>query len=249
MVRLTYYTDPACPWSWAAEPALRRLQMEFGTELQITYVMAGMARELDDPLQLLDATLEATAWSAMPVDPRIWRERPPKSTYPACQGVKAAAEQGLDGPYLRVLREAIMCRRRPMDTADALVDAARAVERLDVPRFEIDLRSHAITEAFGADLERNAARPTRELPTFVLETDPHPPHEASGQAAPDALASGRERPVADVLKRFGTVAAAEVAACCDLPLGRAQAELWELAGQWGARPERVGGFGELWSAA
>jgi hypothetical protein len=67
--------------------------MEFGTELQITYVMAGMARELDDPLQLLDATLEATAWSAMPVDPRIWRERPPKSTYPACQGVKAAAER------------------------------------------------------------------------------------------------------------------------------------------------------------
>jgi predicted DsbA family dithiol-disulfide isomerase len=49
MVRLTYYTDPACPWSWAGEPALRRLQMEFGIELQITYVMAGMARELDDP--------------------------------------------------------------------------------------------------------------------------------------------------------------------------------------------------------
>jgi protein-disulfide isomerase-like protein with CxxC motif len=37
MVRLTYYTDPACPWSWAAEPALHRLQTEFGTELQITY--------------------------------------------------------------------------------------------------------------------------------------------------------------------------------------------------------------------
>jgi predicted DsbA family dithiol-disulfide isomerase len=242
MVRLTYYTDPACPWSWAAEPALRRLQMEFGTELQITYVMAGMARELDDPLRLLDATLEATAWSAMPVDPRIWRERPPRSTYPACQGVKAAAEQALDGPYLRILREAIMCRRRPMDTADALIDAARAVEQLDVPRFEIDLRSHAITEAFGADLERARGR---ELPTFVFADG----HEASGQVAPDALASGRERPVADVLKRFGAVAAAEVAACCDLPLGRAQAELWELAAQFGARPERVAGFGELWSAA
>jgi len=59
MVRVTYYTDPACPWSWGAEPALRRLQMEFGDELQITYVMAGMARELDDPLQRLDAALDA----------------------------------------------------------------------------------------------------------------------------------------------------------------------------------------------
>jgi putative protein-disulfide isomerase len=52
MVRLTYYTDPACPWSWAAEPALRRLQMEFGTELQITYVMAGMARDAGRPADL-----------------------------------------------------------------------------------------------------------------------------------------------------------------------------------------------------
>jgi predicted DsbA family dithiol-disulfide isomerase len=247
MVRLTYYTDPACPWSWAAEPALRRLQMEFGDEAQITYVMAGMERELNDPLHLLDATLEAAAWSGMPVDPRIWRERPPHSTYPACQAVKAAAEQDRDGPYLRVLREAIMCGRRPMDNADALVDAAREIEGLDVARFEIDLRSHAIVEAFAADLERNATRPTRELPTFVFETHPHPANEYAGRVAPDALAPGRARPVAEVLERFGTVAAAEVAACCDLPLARARAELWQLASQWRARPEPVGGFGELWS--
>jgi putative protein-disulfide isomerase len=92
MVRLTYYTDPACPWSWAAEPALRRLQMEFGEDVRITYVMAGMERELEDPLQLLEASLEAAAWGGMPVDPRIWLQRPPQSTYPACQAVKAAAK-------------------------------------------------------------------------------------------------------------------------------------------------------------
>jgi predicted DsbA family dithiol-disulfide isomerase len=239
MVRLTYYTDPACPWSWAAEPALRRLQMEFGEDMRITYVMAGMARQLDDPLELLGATLDAAAWSGMPADPRIWRERPPKSTYPACQAVKAAAEQGLDGPYLRVLREAIMCRRRPMDSADALVDAAREIDALDVARFEIDLRSHAIVEAFGSDLERARGR---ELPTFVFEEEGH---AVQGKVAPEALAPGRERPVGEVLERFGVVAAAEVAACCDLPLARAQAELWQLASEWRARPEPVG-FGELW---
>jgi putative protein-disulfide isomerase len=241
MVALSYYTDPACPWSWAAEPALRRLQMEFGEDLRITYVMAGMARELNEPLHVLDETLEAAAWSGMPVDPRIWRDRPPKSTYPACQGVKAAAEQGLEGKYLRVLREAIMCRRRAMDNADALVDAARAVQGLDVGRFEIDLRSHAIVEAFGADLERSRGR---ELPTFVFEDDGR---EVSGRVAPDALGAGTPAAVADVLARFGSLAAAEVAACCDLPLARAQAELWQLAAQWRARPERIGGFGELWS--
>jgi hypothetical protein len=56
MVRLTYYTDPAYPWSWAAAPALRRLQMEFGEDARITYVMAGMERELEDPVQLLEVS-------------------------------------------------------------------------------------------------------------------------------------------------------------------------------------------------
>jgi hypothetical protein len=37
----------------------------------------------------------------------------------------------------------------------------------------------------------------------------------------------------------------DVLACCDLPLARAQAELWKLASEWRARPERVG-LGELW---
>jgi predicted DsbA family dithiol-disulfide isomerase len=243
MIRLTYYTDPACPWSWAAEPALRRLQMEFGTEARITYVMAGMARELDDPLHVLDEVLDAATWSGMPVDPRIWRERPPKSTYPACQAVKAAAEQRLEGPYLRLLREAIMCRRRPMDGAEALVDAAREVEGLDVSRFEIDLRSHAIVEAFGADLELARGR---TLPTFVFEDEGN---ELSGRVAPTALAPGRERAVPTVLGRLGRAAASEVAACCDIAITRAQAELWQLALQWHARPEPVGGFGELWSPA
>jgi predicted DsbA family dithiol-disulfide isomerase len=240
MVRLTYYTDPACPWSWAAEPALRRLLMEFGDDVRITYVMAGMERELSDPLHLLEASLEAAAWSAMPVDPRIWLQRPPSSTYPACQAVKAAQEQGFEGAFLRVLREAIMCRRRPMDTAAALVDAAREIEGLDVARFEIDLRSHAIVEAFAADLERAGGR---ELPTFVLEDEGN---LHSGKVAPDALAPARSRPIPDALAALGTAAAAEVAACCDLPLARAQAELWQLASQWRARPEPVGGFGELW---
>ena len=46
-LHVLYYTDPACPWSWAAEPALRRLQAEFGDDVRITYVMGGLAREFE----------------------------------------------------------------------------------------------------------------------------------------------------------------------------------------------------------
>jgi thioredoxin family protein len=59
---------------------------------------------------------------------------------------------------LRRLREGIMCERRKLDHLEALVEEARSAG-LDVERFRIDLRSHAITEAFGADLEETKGLP------------------------------------------------------------------------------------------
>src|SRR4051794_40981886 len=95
-VRARYHTDPACSASWASEPRLRRLMVEFGGELEITYVMGGLAREFADHAQLVMNWLEQSAESGMPVDPRIWSGGAPRSSYPACIAVKAAAEQGRD---------------------------------------------------------------------------------------------------------------------------------------------------------
>jgi putative protein-disulfide isomerase len=261
-VHVTYYTDPACPWSWAAEPALRRLQAEFRDELSITYVMGGLAREFARPIETMRQVLDAAAASGMPVDPRLWLDHPPKSSYPACQGVKAAAEQGLDGPYLRVVREGMMVERRALDTADALVDAARRVPGMNVERFAIDLRSHAIVEAFGADLERARAAARNggrvPFPSFELRGGDGAVHgvydsgdvdelRAAATAAGATPAGALPGPEA-ALRRFGRLATAEVAAACDLPGPRAPAELWRLAGEWRVRAERVL-TGELWSAA
>ena len=168
-VRVRYLTDPACSWSWASEPTLRRLMTEFGDELEFTYVMGGLARDYrsghedreagirggDEVFSsLLVHWLDVADRSRMPLDPRLWTEGPIGSTYPACMAVKAAAQQSADGgyAYLRALREGLLCFRRKLDTTEALVEEARHV-RLDVERFRIDLASHATVEAFGADLE------------------------------------------------------------------------------------------------
>ena len=183
---MTYFTDPACPWSWAAEPGLRRLQAEFGDSLSFTYVMGGLAREFRKPTETMHHVLDACAASGMPVDPRVWLDAPPRSSYPACHAVKAAAEQGLDGPYLRVVREGLMVDRKSMDNADALTDAARRVPGLNVERFKIDLQSAAIAEAFAADLERTrAAAP--ETHTEYRRRVPFPSFEfrADGVSAGD----------------------------------------------------------------
>lgn len=152
---MRYHTDPACSASWAAEPRLRRLVVEFGADLDITYVMGGLAREFEDLPGLVVDWLDHAAESGMPVDPRIWSGDSPRSSYPACIAFKAAAEQGREGAhrYLRGLREGFMCQRRKLDAPEALIEEARRAG-LDPRRFRIDLESHATLEAFGNDLER-----------------------------------------------------------------------------------------------
>jgi putative protein-disulfide isomerase len=181
-VRVQYFTDPACSWSWSTEPTVRRLMVEFGDSLSWTYVMGGLARDYTRDYEdmaagiggetgvyqgLVNHWLKVADEGGMPIDPRIWAEGPIASTYPACMAVKAASEQADDGgySYLRALREGLLCFRRKLDTTEALVEEARRV-RLDVERFRIALGSHAIVEAFGKDLDA-----TRTIPDDAREQD------------------------------------------------------------------------------
>jgi len=268
VVHTYYYTDPMCPWSWALEPALRKLAVEFGDGLSFSYVMCGMAREVGDTGPLMGEMLEASAASGMPVDVRLWLAAPPRSSHPACLAVTAAAEQGDPAVYLRRLREGFQCRRRKLDTTDALVEEARAVPGLDVERLRLGLASHGVLEAFGADLDRCGAVPAEHhspgtgrapLPSLEFSGSDGSVHGVYGPSDYGALraaavAAGasviREGPlpVDEALRRFGTMATAEVALVCDLPGPRAPAELWRLATEWRVRAERVG-TDYLWSLA
>ncbi len=247
---------------------MRALERELGEQLRVTYVMGGLAREFGRTERLVGEWLDASDRTGMPVDPRLWLVGPPTSSFPACLAVKAAAEQGDPGPYLRRLREGVLCDRRKLDTTEALVEEARAVPELDVERFRIALGSGAIVEALGADLDRAAAATARggagpngrvALPSVELSgTDGEvrgiygfgEPH-AYRDAAVAAGAAPRAAPAPDVeraLRRLGRAATVEVGAACDLPGPLAAAELWRRASEWRVRAERKG-TGHLWSLA
>jgi putative protein-disulfide isomerase len=290
-VEARYYTDPACPWSWGSEPKLRRLIWEFGDGLRFTFVMGGLARSYgpayrdwesgvgsgpDCFADLMAQWLEVTGESGMPTDPRIWTGNPIGSTYPACQAVKAAAEQGHEAAhrYLRRLREGLMTERKKLDHTEALVGEAGPAG-LDVERFRIDLGSHAITEAFAADLDevRNPPDEARDAGK-VGETEGHDrvsfpsavfrdgsgsetgvwgwqPYEAYRKAA---LAAGAELatsqlpdPVA-AIERFGRCASRELEELTGRPGPVLRAELWGMARDWKLRPVGVLG-GTFWELA
>jgi hypothetical protein len=172
------------------------------------------------------------------------------------------------GAYLRRLRQAIMLERRRMDSAPALLDAAREAGGIDIERLRSDFGSSAILERFGADLDRAAeAAPLEHDPLTARVRTPsvefrgedgrvhgvygYTPWEGWRAAALAAGAEPAGRPlpgVAAALARFGALATPEVAAVCDIPAPRAAADLWQAALGWKVRPRRVLA-GELWEAA
>jgi putative protein-disulfide isomerase len=191
--------------------------------------------------------------SGMPLDPRLWSEAPPSSSYPAFMAVKAAAEQGEEaaGRYLRTLREGLMCFRRKLETPEALISEARSAG-LDAERFRSSLESHAIVEAFGADLEETR-EVDLELPFVrfgaeaIAAQAPYAEWRAAALGAGGSPGEQSLDPLVAV-RRFGRLATAEIAALCDLPVTRASAELWALAVELRLRPVGVL-TGTLWELA
>jgi putative protein-disulfide isomerase len=270
VVSASVFTDPFCPWSWASEPQLGRLSVEFADSVAITFVIVGLRKRIEGAADLARETVEASAASGMPADPRVFMRDPPSSTHPAGLAIHAVAEQdggARVGAYLRRLREAIMLERRRMDSAPALLDAAREVGGIDAERLRLDFGSSAILERFGADLERAAeAAPLHHDPATGRVVTPsvefrgedgrvhgiygYTPWEGWRAAAIAAGAEPGGEPLPDVhaaLARFGALATPEVAAVGDIPAPRAAAELWQAALEWKVRPRRVLA-GELWEA-
>jgi putative protein-disulfide isomerase len=174
-VEVRYYSDPACTWSWAAEPMLRRLMWEFEGELSFVWAMGGLARHFGSTYRdseagigrgpgcfadLMSHWLNVAGRTGMPCDPRLWTEAPISGTFPACVAVEAASEQGWEAGYryLRRMREGLLCFRRKLDELPTLI-AEAAPAGIDAAAFAAALYSEGPTEAFEAHLKE-----VREVP-------------------------------------------------------------------------------------
>ena len=189
------------------------------------------------------------------------------------RGLRAGLRAG--GRYLRRLREGILCEGKRIDHAEALI-AEAGPAGLDVARFEIDLRSNANVELFGAQLEEARRDPGSGAgggaPAAPARSSGHVPSvtfidadggrhgvygwqpyelylEAAAAAGADVGAADGPKPEPlAVIERFGRAATAEIVAITGRPRVVVEAELWALAREWRLRPVNVL-TGTLWELA
>lgn len=263
-VTVTHYTDPWSVWCWAIEPQLLRLRERHGEGL-LFQVRLGAILETPVPpdfprMEIARMFQAARRQSGMPLDPEIVLKKNSGTTNRAGIAAKAAqlARPDRFEAYLRRLRMAALVEGR--DVEELGVQEALAEEcGIDVAAFREALESDEATREFYGDQAEGRVRGVSGFPTVTFRNEQglevgvggFQPTEAFEEALARVSGGARwvERPppdVADLVRRRGPLATAEVAEVYDWLEDDATARLLDLE-RTGAlmRDARCGGF--FWS--
>lgn len=133
-VNVTHYTDPGCPFAYSAEPQLWRLKWRYGSQLQWTTRMVGLASSREEyaakgltPEMVQGGFEHLEAQVGMPFD--LGLREAVAATLPACREVVAAREHAsaeVAEALLRQLRLESIARGGLLDELHTLRNASHA---------------------------------------------------------------------------------------------------------------------------
>ncbi|TLZ72053.1 MAG: DsbA family protein [Methanobacteriota archaeon] len=185
-LRLVEYTDPYSIWCWGCEPAVRRVEWVYAGSVDLEIRMGGLFEDFT-PMREQFARMSGGQWKdsvlafmnavaehhRMPMDPAAMMDTIEdfRSTWPACEAVKAAELQGVPvgRRYLRRLREAALVEGQAIHRR-AVQEKLASEVGLRVRDFMLALADGTARRAFEADLETCRAHGVTGFPTFECGT-------------------------------------------------------------------------------
>ena len=179
MISATLYSDPACPWGYSENPALRAIEWRYGDQLDWRLVMIGLSEDASryashgyTPLRGALSQVHFRRYG-MPFAPSP-KERM-SATARACRAVVAArlAEPGIDWRVFRALQLANFTTPLLLDDDEQLADALRGLPGVDGDAIIASLDDPAVTEAYQQDRAeaRTAAGSPSELQGKTAASD------------------------------------------------------------------------------
>lgn len=158
MIRATLYTDPACPWAYSENPALRVIEWRYGRQLDWRLVVIGLTEDASQyeqrgytPLRGALGQLHFRGRYGMPFAPA------PKArlsaTARACRTIVAARliEPGSEWRVYRALQLANFTSGLVLDDDAQLAEVLRRVPGIDADEVINRLDSPEVTEAYERD--------------------------------------------------------------------------------------------------
>jgi predicted DsbA family dithiol-disulfide isomerase len=179
LIAATLYSDPACPWAYCENPALRVIEWRYGDQLEWRLVLIGLTEAAEQyvargytPLRGALGQLRFRRYG-MPFSPQP-KERV-CATARACRAVVAArlADPGSEWRVFRALQLANFTTPLLLDDDDQLVEALRRVPGIDADAIVSRLDDPQVSASYERDRAeaRTAAGSAAELQGKTAATD------------------------------------------------------------------------------
>jgi len=247
-VQITYFTDPICSTCWAIQPELRKLELEYGNQLEIEYRMGGLLPHwhnynrhgITDPKQVALHWEEVEAKSGMPINGEIWKTDPLASSYPPSIAFKAAQLQSTDKAiiFLRKIREALFVAQRDIIDKGLLYRMALS-SALDAAQIIKDIQGPA-TDNFFEDVALCEQLDIQFLPTLIMtnhlgesqrligENDYATFQKTINELNPNLKRMTYSKDIRDLFSRFPSMSLREYVYLSETPLEKAKQELDQM---------------------
>lgn len=177
MTRLFYIHDPMCSWCYAFNQSWTALQQDLSRDIEIVYLVGGLAPDTTEPMPLATQKMVQQAWQrieqTVPGVHFNWdfwsRNTPIRATYRACRAVLAAKKQRADAEVkiIRAIQIAYYQQAKNPSLPETLQACALEIG-LDAETFIEDLRSPAIESELQHQIQLARSMDVQSYPSLRL---------------------------------------------------------------------------------
>jgi predicted DsbA family dithiol-disulfide isomerase len=180
VISATLYSDPACPWAYSENPALRVIEWRYDDQLEWRLVLVGLTESASQyeargytPLRGALGQAHFRGRYGMPFSPAPKQRL--SATSRACRAVVAArlASPGSEWPVFRAIQFGNFTTPLVLDDDEMLTEVLRQVPGVDAEALVGAIDSPEVVAAYEADKHetRTAAGSAAELQGKTRKTD------------------------------------------------------------------------------
>ena len=177
MTRLFYVHDPMCSWCYAFNQSWTALQQDLSRDIEIVYLVGGLAPDTTEPMPLATQKMVQQAWQrieqtvpSVQFNWDFWSYNTPmRSTYPACRAVLAAKKQRAESEpeMVRAIQTAYYQKAMNPSLPETLQACALEIG-LNAETFIEDLRSPAIESELQHQIQLARSMDVYSYPSLRL---------------------------------------------------------------------------------
>lgn len=174
--KLYYVYDPMCSWCWGYKPTWERITQAISDEIEIIYVVGGLAPDSDIPMpevmqqQIMAYWKKIEDYLGTQFNHDFWvNNTPRRSTYPACRAILAARSQGAELAMLNAIQEAYYLNAKNPSDNDVLLNLSQNIG-LDMAQFEAEFLSQQNHQRLLDEIDFARSIGGNSFPSLIMQT-------------------------------------------------------------------------------